>query len=395
MELKQKTKNKKQKKVNGRKQFFAGIGVGLLFSAITLILIGMFASCSAKENLSLPTDEIQTIDNNNQVQKALTPPNDYDFGYYYSSPNGRFVAHNDFDFYDEVNIGDDYDVNDTSYLAFNSQGYTETSTYNHYHNTDKNYYISSELFFYKTPTLFGSLSASNTDAVPKENYIQLSPVNDAYFRIEINNTSPYDLKLYLDTSSSGRTLISYQTLLTNNNDTLAYYNTYQRYDTLYYSYVIPAFMNSQIKIWGDTSTALISFDAYYLTSLGLSASYSAGYDTGYADGYGNGIDTGYDTGYADGYDEGIDVGYADGYLDAIDDGYDTGYDIGYAQGLEDYAEGGVFPPLTMSFNLINSALGGVLDIFTIDVMPGISLLSLMLVPLTIALVVMVFRFLRG
>ncbi len=385
-----KTKQKTKKKITTKSAFIYGLIGGFSIFAIFLLIVILIGYASIPKTQSVNAEN-QTYNYPMEVQRALTPPNDYDFGYYYSTSQGRFVAHNDFDFYDEVNIGDDYVVNDTSYLAFNSDGYLESSTYNHYHNTDKNYYISSILNFTKTSTLFGSLSASNTDAVPKDNVIQLSPVSDASFSLAINNQSPYNLKLNLDMSSSARHLSS----LANFNDYTTANFVSIRYDTLNYPFMIPAFMNYKLVVYGSTAMPLISFDAYYLTSLGLSNSYAGGYDTGYTDGYGVGIDNGYDTGYFDGYDEGLDVGYDDGYLDALDDGYNLGYDEGYTAGLNDYASEGVFPPLAQSFNLIRKALGGGLDILSLEVMPGVSIFGLLLVPFVISLFWVVIKFLRG
>lgn len=386
-----------------KKKILKGFNVvGLVVGGLSFLVV-LYALISGSINSNNSSESIDLLEEvppkPNFEQRALTPPS-ADFSYYYSSPNQRFVAHNDFNFDDDINAGDNYAVNDKSYLAFNSNGYTESATYNHYHNTDKGYYISSSLSFYKTPTLFGSLSASNTDAVPKEEYIQLSPVSDAQFQISIDNKSPYNLKFNLDISSSGTNLGASASYRTNNNQLLTYSNIILNYNTLDYSYFVPSFMKTNITIYGTTNTNfLITFDAFYLTSLGVSASYSNGIENN--DFYEEGYDTGYGVGYADGYDEGIDIAYDEGYEDGYFDGLEVDYDKGYTDGWADGHKNGIDEATKMgngvesAFDLIYKGAQSIDKILSINVFGSITLGMLIFTPLIIGIAFSVIKIIKG
>jgi hypothetical protein len=106
-------------------------------------------------------------------------------------------------------------------------------------------------------------------------------------------------------------------------------------------FLIPAYRN--IRISSNNTSAARYFDAWYLEDLGISSSY--------------------DNGYNDGYDEG-EV-----------DGYELGYDDGNEDGL------GAVP----IENLFTAIFAGVAEIFNINIFGAISLGTIIIAPIAIAL----------
>lgn len=87
------------------------------------------------------------------------------------------------------------------------------------------------------------------------------------------------------------------------------------------------------------------------------------------------VDTAYYNGYDVGYNNGYDVGYQNGY--------DYGYDVGNL--ADDNAT---------AFTYIGQAIGGVADIMNIQVLPNMTIGLLVSIPLTIALIKVVFNLVK-
>ena len=81
--------------------------------------------------------------------------------------------------------------------------------------------------------------------------------------------------------------------------------------------------------------------------------------------------------YQDGYDFGYDTGY--------DDGYGKGYDVGFNQGSSN--EG--------VFSMLKHAANSLQDLMNIEVLPNISLWLLISIPLSITIILIMFKLLRG
>ena len=81
--------------------------------------------------------------------------------------------------------------------------------------------------------------------------------------------------------------------------------------------------------------------------------------------------------YQDGYDFGYDTGY--------DDGYGIGYDVGFNQGSSN--EG--------VFSMLKHAANSLQDLMNIEVLPNISLWLLISIPLSISIILIMFKLLRG
>ena len=127
--------------------------------------------------------------------------------------------------------------------------------------------------------------------------------------------------------------------------------------------------------------------------------YAAGHETGYDEGYNVGHDEGFDLGNSTGYDEGYNVGHDEGFYLGNSTGYDLGqqdiYNWGsFAYGLDpahsfDYTSayekglniGADFTPLTF----ISTFFFGIGYLFSIELIPSISIGTIALMVLAIQL----------
>lgn len=197
-------------------------------------------------------------------------------------------------------------------------------------------------------------------------------------KIEVNNQTNKDYHLYFDLSSSANVI---QTLTIQNGN-----NLWSIYDAVHYNatdgflerIMLPAFTYITIRSHASGhSNNNILFDALYLTEIGTSSAYTNGYD----DGFDNGIISGYPSGYDDGYDAGYDFG--------VQDGIPIGYDIGFNDGLDD---GLTATPIQSLFGAIFGAIAG---IFNIQVLGYITMGSIVLAPIAVALLWFILGIVNG
>lgn len=142
---------------------------------------------------------------------------------------------------------------------------------------------------------------------------------------------------------------------------------------------------SSSLIESSTYTASVEYSFYDYRDL-ISGSI---YNEAYQDGYDVGRDIGYDEGYNNGYSNGYSNGYDEGNEDGYDVGYDEGYDVGYDVGNEDGYQRKYLP-----LDIIKKAIDIVVNIFSLQILPGVPLAVAFGVPLVLSIVFFVLRLFR-
>lgn len=147
---------------------------------------------------------------------------------------------------------------------------------------------------------------------------------------------------------------------------------------------------------------------YYI---GLDEAYQPAYDEGYADGHEDGYDEGYALGETAGYNDGLDIGYYngyevghyDGYTEGEAYGYTTGLDEGYWYGLDEglnlsgYKEAyekGIAKAENTATTWFKGIFNGLQGFLNIEIM-GISIGTIILIPVAISFVWFIIRQFRG
>jgi hypothetical protein len=255
-------------------------------------------------------------------QASLTPPENFNYGYYWSTSLDTWV------FYDGDELHED--------PAYIRQGSSSPWSYDLI--LDKGNYNGLRngleiLIKFITPNVGDFTSTS--PYYPREEYIGTDGTIGSVRTIEIviYNETPYDYQVLFDKSSSG--LANYYISEING---LPYAGIY---DALYLAgsenlnkVIAPAF--SELKLLESANSQEEYFDALYIREIGVSAAYNEGYDAG---------------------------------LD------DLGYDAGLADGL-------AAAPIQSIFT---SIFGGIAEIFNINIFGGISLGTIILAPIAVSL----------
>jgi hypothetical protein len=262
------------------------------------------------------------------LQAALTPPASYDYSYRSRTVSGNTLFYTQADeivWYTRTGASYPYDY--SSIGTYGPAGMDITMTFN------KSNILWTEgtgLFAgkYRPHTSYSYIGSDSTvGTVSSKNYLKF------------DNQTNKDYILYLDFSSTSDN--NYYTTLIND-ITLRLHSTAIIISTsTLLNLYIPAY--SYLSFQTSSTSGARYFDAWYLKDLGVSASYDAGYN--------------------DGYDEG-EV-----------DGYELGYDDGNEDGL------GAVP----IENLFTAIFAGVSQIFNINIFGAISLGTIIIAPIAIAL----------
>lgn len=87
------------------------------------------------------------------------------------------------------------------------------------------------------------------------------------------------------------------------------------------------------------------------------------------------------------------INYYDGYQQGVSDGYNSGYNSGYAQGQIDYTSNSEYSDgvITRMWDIFASAGAVVLNVFSMNVLPGIPLYMLIFFPVLIAIIIFIIR----
>lgn len=152
-----------------------------------------------------------------------------------------------------------------------------------------------------------------------------------------------------------------------------------------------------------------------LYDAGYNYAYDIAYDLGHDDGYTEGHDDGYDEGYTigetAGYNDGLDIGYYNGYEVGHYDGYtegdaagysrglDEGYDIGLDEGIQlsgykEAYEAGIAKAENTATTWFKGIFNGLQGFLNIEIM-GISIGTIILIPVAISFVWFIIRQFRG
>lgn len=146
-------------------------------------------------------------------------------------------------------------------------------------------------------------------------------------------------------------------------------------------------------------------------NIGLDEAYQPAYDEGYADGRVDGYDEGYALGETAGYNDGLDIGYYNGYEVGHYDGYtegdaagysrglDEGYDIGLDEGIQlsgykEAYEAGIAKAENTATTWFKGIFNGLQGFLNIEIM-GISIGTIILIPVAISFVWFIIRQFRG
>ncbi len=115
--------------------------------------------------------------------------------------------------------------------------------------------------------------------------------------LTFSNQTSKNYKIYLDTSST--TSYSFTLLYTYLNINYGFDDQYfYHINGSYSTFLIPSY--TTFKLESNNVSGLFYFDAWYLKDLGVSAAYEEGQYDGYGQGYDDGFDVGYDDGFGDG-----------------------------------------------------------------------------------------------
>jgi hypothetical protein len=187
--------------------------------------------------------------------------------------------------------------------------------------------------------------------------------SDGVITTDFYNNTNYDHTIWFDysTSASGHfAVVQYHS------QGLESFNYTFQYDagTTGINYYVPS--NSGIRLQTFVQNTKV-FSGLYIRELGISKAYDDGWNTGY------------DIGYDDGLEDGYDVGYEQGYYVGLENGYPTGFSDGFDAGFSD---GVVVAPIGVLFQ---AAFGAVASIFNIQVLGNLSLGSIIIAPIAVAL----------
>lgn len=213
--------------------------------------------------------------------------------------------------------------------------------------------------------------------------------NKKNFYMYIHSPIPGDL-----VSSKGVSLNSEVAFYDDSNQQVARYtfNEFSGGDKIQGWYMIPAdmipqtatqftitIMSLSTSLW--PSTTLLEFNnmSYYAYTddLQLTMFFDESMQEAYNDGYSKGYDSGYSTGY--------NVGYDDGYIAQQDDlqaQYDLGYDNGYNDGIA-VEQLDLWTALWVAFTTP-------FTLFEIEMLPGITIGMIALIPLVLGLIAFIF-----
>lgn len=144
-----------------------------------------------------------------------------------------------------------------------------------------------------TATGSGGYYPSDYNKIGSDNTVG-SLANKVY--LKFNNQTNKNYTLYFDISST--TAFRYYKHVINNVDTYGLGQGFALDNTLLNRFYLPAY--STLTIYSISSASSMYFDAWYLQDLGVSTSYEEGQYDGYGQGYDDGFDVGYDDGFGDG-----------------------------------------------------------------------------------------------
>jgi hypothetical protein len=287
-----------------------------------------------------------------ETQASLTAPSTWTIGYYNLTDGGSYR---------------DWFLQGTGGVYYSDPGYTRSGSAPNY-NYDSNWNYSNlpnvipngMTILQSFPNNTNGLWSSTGTGLYYPNASNIGTTLTGFLQIilEIQNQTNRSYIYYFDRSSSGSDEIF--GLLYNNTE----YGNQILYKNTLNTFLIPPYTNFKLQTWSSTSQML---DAWYLRDLGVSQSYEQGFDDGYDVGYDDGLDDGYDVGYEQGYNVGLEDGYPTGFSD--------GFDAGFSDGL-------VIAPIGVLFQ---SAFGAVASIFNIQVLGNLTLGSIIIAPIAVAL----------
>lgn len=147
-------------------------------------------------------------------------------------------------------------------------------------------------------------------------------------------------------------------------------------DATQFSFTI---MSLSTSLW--PSPTLLEFNnlSYYAYTddLQLTMFFEDSVNQAYNDGFNHGYDIGYDNGYNVGYDDGYSIQQGD-----LDSAYDRGYDDGYNNGIA-VEQLDIWSALWMAFTTP-------FTLFEIEMLPGITIGMIALIPLVLGLIAFIF-----
>jgi hypothetical protein len=144
-----------------------------------------------------------------------------------------------------------------------------------------------------TATGSGGYYPSDYNKIGSDNTVG-SLANKVY--LKFNNQTNKDYNLFFDRSSSPAT--DYYSYEINGLQYFGPFNSFQVAASTLNRLYVPAY--TEIVIRRDGISTAQYFDAWYLQDLGVSTSYEEGQYDGYGQGYDDGFDVGYDDGFGDG-----------------------------------------------------------------------------------------------
>ena len=258
---------------------------------------------------------------------------------------------------------------------------------------------------------------------------------ELYYSTDLENV--YILKFWSPVTSQYIPLTSFYSYMDNVNAVDHFYTVppgYQLYYdnvlqdfpiySIYFEYDLAGASTSYIKTYNATNELQLSIelsDASLIKILKYTSKTPDAYDTGYRngriDGYNSGLTDGYDNGYEDGLTDGYDNGYPDGYDDGLLVSYDTGFQDAFWDIYENGLEGFSFAPTVLNENSfiwgngysVGYAEGSAFDalawlkslfylftwILTVQIVPGLSILTVAGAFFGFIVLILVFKILFG
>jgi hypothetical protein len=224
----------------------------------------------------------------------------------------------------------------------------------------------------------------NSQYIPTSNKIGADNAVGTLYKIHItfkNNTNKNYL-IYYDMSS---TMASQTYHLRTNNSYLILPRFY--WDTpinLYNSIYINAYTNIELFVNTSSTTYL---DAFYLRDLGVSSSYLNGYSTGEYDGYQDGYAFGNEEGYSNGT---IDYYNGDSLLvDEYPYTESAPYSEGFGDGVAYYEQ--AYQDRIGLFGMLSGAMAVPISFMMFEILPGITIGGLALLPLVFSVLFFLFK----
>ena len=169
----------------------------------------------------------------------------------------------------------------------------------------------------------------------------------------INMTS-YDIQIY-NGVLSGFIFIEYLLNYRDLNGDHQTFNSYQR----------------SFSIILEQQTENMTLEPYAL-SFEISTGDTEAYQEGYTDGYEDGRESGYNEGYEDGETDGREIGFNEGQID--------GYNRGYSDGLANT------DVVDSAISLVKGVFSGLDTLLNIEIIPGLKLSIILLVPIVFGVV---------